>query len=196
MAKLRVYELAHELGVDSKAIMVILQRMGEFARSASSTIEQPLAEKVRQEFRTGRSAGVVRSVGPKPGSNPFLSSKRGAALSLELASEARAIFGDAAPLKWRDRDRPKGRLKRVPSQPETDAQRWARKMLPPDEMKAWCEAGLGSRDEAVAVQCEQMGLKPHHLKIKVDGTSVGARLRGGEPVASVVARLRAIGRLA
>ena len=37
MAKVRVYELAKEFGVESKAVMVKLQEMGEFVRSASST---------------------------------------------------------------------------------------------------------------------------------------------------------------
>jgi Translation initiation factor IF-2, N-terminal region len=47
----RVYELAHELGVESKAVMTKLQAMGEFVRSASSTVERPLARKVREHFR-------------------------------------------------------------------------------------------------------------------------------------------------
>ena len=41
MAKVRVYELAKELGVDSKALMAKLSELGEFVRSASSTIEAP-----------------------------------------------------------------------------------------------------------------------------------------------------------
>ena len=42
MAKVRVYELAKEFGVESKAVMAKLQEMGEFVRSASSTIEAPV----------------------------------------------------------------------------------------------------------------------------------------------------------
>jgi len=38
VAKVRVYELAKEFGVESKAVMVKLNEMGEFVRSASSTI--------------------------------------------------------------------------------------------------------------------------------------------------------------
>ena len=38
MAKVRVYELAKEFGVESKAVMAKLQELGEFVRSASSTI--------------------------------------------------------------------------------------------------------------------------------------------------------------
>ena len=39
MAKLRVYELAKELGVESKELLAHLKQQGEFVRSASSTIE-------------------------------------------------------------------------------------------------------------------------------------------------------------
>ena len=42
MAKVRVYELAKEFGVESKVVMAKLQELGEFVRSASSTIEPPL----------------------------------------------------------------------------------------------------------------------------------------------------------
>ena len=41
MAKVRVYELAKELGVESKILLNHLKEQGEFVRSASSTIEPP-----------------------------------------------------------------------------------------------------------------------------------------------------------
>jgi translation initiation factor IF-2 len=44
MAKLRIYELARELGVDSKQVMVALQANGEFVRSAASPIEPDAAQ--------------------------------------------------------------------------------------------------------------------------------------------------------
>ncbi len=50
MAKVRVYELAKEFGVESKAVMAKLQEMGEFVRSASSTIEAPVVRKLKDEF--------------------------------------------------------------------------------------------------------------------------------------------------
>ncbi|MGO1583963.1 MAG: translation initiation factor IF-2 N-terminal domain-containing protein, partial [Actinomycetaceae bacterium] len=39
MAKVRVHELAKELGVDSKTVMTTLREQGEFVKSASSTVE-------------------------------------------------------------------------------------------------------------------------------------------------------------
>jgi translation initiation factor IF-2 len=51
MAKLRVYELANELGVDSKRVMAALMECGEFVRSASSTVEPAVARVVRTRLR-------------------------------------------------------------------------------------------------------------------------------------------------
>ena len=50
MAKVRVYELAKEFDVESKAVMAKLQEMGEFVRSASSTIEAPVVRRLREAF--------------------------------------------------------------------------------------------------------------------------------------------------
>ncbi|HYY19251.1 MAG TPA: translation initiation factor IF-2 N-terminal domain-containing protein, partial [Streptosporangiaceae bacterium] len=50
MAKVRVYELAKEFGVESKTVMVKLQEMGEFVRSASSTIEAPVVRRLKEAF--------------------------------------------------------------------------------------------------------------------------------------------------
>ena len=60
--KPRVYELAAEFGVESKVIMLKLQEMGEFVRSASSTVEHPVAHRLRLHFaaqtqRKPRSSG-------------------------------------------------------------------------------------------------------------------------------------------
>ncbi len=46
MSKVRVYELAKELGVESKIVLSKLQELGEFVRSASSTIEAPVARRL------------------------------------------------------------------------------------------------------------------------------------------------------
>ncbi|MFL4476810.1 translation initiation factor IF-2 [Paeniglutamicibacter sp. ORCA_105] len=50
MAKVRVHELAKELGITSKDAVAKLQEMGEFVRSASSTIEAPVVRKLRSAF--------------------------------------------------------------------------------------------------------------------------------------------------
>jgi translation initiation factor IF-2 len=50
VAKVRVYELAKEFGVESKAVMAKLTEMGEFVRSASSTIEAPVVRRLKEAF--------------------------------------------------------------------------------------------------------------------------------------------------
>ena len=50
MAKPRVYEIAKELGIDSKTALEKLKDMGEFVKSASSTIEPPVARKLKSAF--------------------------------------------------------------------------------------------------------------------------------------------------
>ena len=48
MAKVRVHELAKELGVSSKTLLAHLKEMGEFVKSASSTIEAPVVRRVQE----------------------------------------------------------------------------------------------------------------------------------------------------
>ncbi|MFB7778106.1 translation initiation factor IF-2 [Streptomyces bauhiniae] len=84
MAKVRVYELAKEFGVESKVVMAKLQELGEFVRSASSTIEAPVVRKLTDAFQgggNGKSAGkpAPRKATPKPGApSPAPSARPGA----------------------------------------------------------------------------------------------------------------------
>lgn len=48
LAKRRVSEVAKELGVDSKLALSCLREMGEFVKTASSTIEMPVARKLKE----------------------------------------------------------------------------------------------------------------------------------------------------
>jgi len=60
VAKVRVYELAKEFGVESKAVMAKLGEMGEFVRSASSTIEAPVVRRLKEAF-AGQAANAKSS---------------------------------------------------------------------------------------------------------------------------------------
>src|SRR5215469_12199132 len=80
VAKVRVYELAKEFGVESKAVMAELEKMGEFVRSASSTIEAPVVRRLKESFagdsaKSGRQgqrsgAGQQRRAQGGPGGAP------------------------------------------------------------------------------------------------------------------------------
>ncbi len=49
MAKARVHELAKEFGVPSKQVLEALKEMGEFVKSASSTVEAPVVRRLSEE---------------------------------------------------------------------------------------------------------------------------------------------------
>ncbi|TYC11691.1 translation initiation factor IF-2 [Actinomadura syzygii] len=71
MAKVRVYELAKEFGVESKVVMAKLQEMGEFVRSASSTIEAPVVRRLTEAFSNSSSSKQGdRRAAPKRPSAP------------------------------------------------------------------------------------------------------------------------------
>ncbi|BBZ07276.1 hypothetical protein MDOR_14450 [Mycolicibacterium doricum] len=69
--KARVHELAKELGVTSKELLTTLKEQGEFVKSASSTVEAPVARRLREKFGAGKSApprnsGNGASAAPAP----------------------------------------------------------------------------------------------------------------------------------
>lgn len=53
--RVRVHELARELGIDSKTVLARLAEFGEYVKTASSTVELPVADRVRASFGGGGS---------------------------------------------------------------------------------------------------------------------------------------------
>ncbi|GGA58781.1 hypothetical protein GCM10011490_05920 [Pseudoclavibacter endophyticus] len=80
MAKPRVHEIAAEMGVESKTALKTLQDMGEFVKSASSSVEPPVARRLREALKSGGDNG---GAAPAPTSN--------------AAGNARPTPGQAAP---------------------------------------------------------------------------------------------------
>ena len=74
MAKVRVHELAKELGVSSKALLAHLGDMGEFVKSASSTIEAPVVRKVKDNPPAAdpkkKKKAAAKPSAAKPGAKP------------------------------------------------------------------------------------------------------------------------------
>jgi translation initiation factor IF-2 len=62
VAKVRVHELAKQLGMESKVVLAKLQEMGEFVRSASSTVEAPVVRKMLELFPDAKPADQVKPV--------------------------------------------------------------------------------------------------------------------------------------
>ncbi len=71
MAKPRVHEIASELGVDSKVALAKLKELGEFVKSPSSTIEPPVARKLRAALEADGAAKPAndgaKAAGARPG---------------------------------------------------------------------------------------------------------------------------------
>ncbi|UIZ91461.1 translation initiation factor IF-2 [Corynebacterium sp. CNCTC7651] len=84
--KLRVHELAKQLGVTSKELLATLKEQGEFVKTASSTIEPPVVKKMRA-FYEGQGDGAAKDSAkpetagsaPKPGAPKPGAPKPGAA---------------------------------------------------------------------------------------------------------------------
>ncbi|GBG35682.1 translation initiation factor IF-2 [Mycobacterium montefiorense] len=64
--KARVHELAKELGVTSKEVLARLNDQGEFVKSASSTVEAPVARRLRESFGGNKPAAANKSAAKSP----------------------------------------------------------------------------------------------------------------------------------
>ncbi|HEV7980138.1 translation initiation factor IF-2 [Amycolatopsis sp.] len=63
--KARVHELAKELGVTSKDVLAKLKEQGEFVKSASSTVEAPVARRLRDAY-PGKGGAKPAPAPPRP----------------------------------------------------------------------------------------------------------------------------------
>ena len=98
MSKVRVHELAKQLGMESKEVLAKLQEMGEFVRSASSTVEPPVARKLIALFPDAKPVEETKPV-KKAVAKKAVASKK-VDVNPELAAELAAELGvDLAALK-------------------------------------------------------------------------------------------------
>ncbi|MGX1791489.1 translation initiation factor IF-2 [Microbacterium sp. NPDC055312] len=116
-AKPRVHEIAAELGVDSKFALAKLKELGEFVKSPSSTVEPPVARKLRAaieadpnakpaektEAKPAAKSATASSKAPTPGPKPGPAKK---AAPVEAAAEAPASAEPAAPAATSDAPTP------------------------------------------------------------------------------------------
>ena len=100
MAKVRVHELAKQLGMESKVVLAKLKEMGEFVTSASSTIEPPVARRLIEAFPNAKPAeeskpvkkAAAKKAAPKKSdTDGKLDSKLAAELAAELGVDLEAL---------------------------------------------------------------------------------------------------------
>ncbi|QFU92361.1 translation initiation factor IF-2 [Amycolatopsis sp. YIM 10] len=101
--KARVHELAKELGVTSKEVLAKLKEQGEFVKSASSTVEAPVARRVRDAYakKDGAKGGKKPLPGPANGAKPGPSPAKMAPKPAAPAPQAPAQERPAAPQQQR-----------------------------------------------------------------------------------------------
>ncbi len=63
-AKPRVHEIASELGVDSKVALAKLKEMGEFVKGPSSSVEPPVARRLRAALQSVAGSAVTSGTAP------------------------------------------------------------------------------------------------------------------------------------
>ena len=68
--KLRVHELAKELGVTSKELLATLKEQGEFVKTASSTVQPPVVKKMKKHYGVGEQSPAESAAGPKTSPQP------------------------------------------------------------------------------------------------------------------------------
>ena len=95
MALPRVYDVAKELGIDTKVALAKLEELGEYVKSGSSTIAPPIAKKLRAAFPDAKPAEETKKV-----AKPKAAAKKTAAAEPEVAAEvAKAPEVTEAPKK-------------------------------------------------------------------------------------------------
>ncbi|MDD7813977.1 translation initiation factor IF-2 [Mycobacterium sp. CSUR Q5927] len=93
MAKARVHELAKELGVTSKEVLARLSEQGEFVKSASSTVEAPVARRLRESFGGGKPA--AKSEAPAPAAPAKSAAPAAPAPAPAAAADSPAVKAEA-----------------------------------------------------------------------------------------------------
>ena len=91
MSKVRVHELAKQLGMESKVVLAKLQEMGEFVRSASSTVEAPVVRKLIEMYPDAKPVEEKKPV--KKAAAKKAAAKPKGEVSAELAAELAAELG-------------------------------------------------------------------------------------------------------
>lgn len=211
MAKLRVYELAKELGLDSRALMTRLGELGVFVRSASSPIEPDVVRRLRTEFPVGSAAvpgsGFSQRVAtpevifspplPEPRTyltrqrrNPFAGSgapplrgarRNGAGRARRDAEE---VFGAEAVTRT-SRDFTHGRE----TYPDGYGWAWQRHVIDHETYVEFLRVGVEPHEADLANECLLAGMRPAELMTRLGEKCVIEWLRDGQPAEKVAGTL-------
>jgi len=174
VAKPRVHEIASELGIDSKTALEKLKEMGEFVKGPSSSVEPPVARKLRQAFAGAASASPAPKAPAKPAtaassSAPKPGTPRPAAPTPKPPVAEQPAAPEPAPVAAE----PEAEAAPAPVAPLTVAERQAQA----EAQRAAAAAEAASAPAADAVKPGAAGPKP-------GGPRPGAPRPGNNPFAS------------
>ena len=133
MAKPRVHEVAKELGLTSKEVLAHLEKIGEPAKSHSSSIEEAVADRVRTELGNGAAPAAEAKAPAKkapPAKKPADAAKKPAAKPAGEKAPAKAAPEKAVPPKTPAKKAPE------PARPAEPAPAPAAKAAPAPEPPA------------------------------------------------------------
>ena len=97
VSKVRVHELAKQLGMESKVVLAKLQEMGEFVKSASSTVEAPVVRKLIEMYPDSKPLDekkpVKKAAAKKAAAKPKeeVTAEQAASLAAELGVDLEAL---------------------------------------------------------------------------------------------------------
>lgn len=202
MAKVRVYEIAKHFEIESPSVLKMLGEMGEFVRSASSTLEAPVARRLCDRLQHLRSTGQWPPKTQEPVRRPRAPSPQVAGLSpaelaaMELLGEDPRAFGKSGRPRRSSRPpgqqaRPRGRSAPPPTTMHrrgTDYEPWLAEWFDKSQADEWRTGGI--YDPKVAEACIQAGLGPQDLAVRVHHRRVGEQIMGGVPPHVVARDLR------
>lgn len=151
MPKARVYELAKQFGVDSKTVLAKLKDMGEFVKSASSTVEAPVVRKLTAAFGDAHSAQPADTASPQ-------ASGKATAQSAAKAHKAEKAQADKAPQAKKTENTETEKTAKAPS-PRAAVARAAMSSVNPAANKA---AAAG--EKAAAQSSQKAAAKPARKK--------------------------------
>lgn len=218
--KARVHEIAKELGRTSKEIMDELRRMGVAVMSPASLIEAQTVRHLRDRFGFGGTPrpatrppspnfllppsrvdadesarlAAAEAFGVDPDSIRLQGEPRGRQRRNRNANSAGVVGRKPARFP---RAAPNGhRSSSVDPQAAFAAQElkadgeWARHLLDTDDRRRWQDAGMRPYESSLAAQCIEYAITPDMLSLRLCGVTLLERLRSGESVASVWARVQ------
>jgi len=165
VAKVRVYELAKELGLESKELLAKLQEVGEFVRSASSTVEAPVVRKLMDKFPDL----VPAETAPKAKKAPAKKAAPKQTVKVEdlppelqkMVEDATPIARPATPTSARPTNNP---FSSTPSNPSAPSTPGAMPRPPRAGNNPFSSGGAGPRPPARPIRPGEAGRTPGKLQ--------------------------------